>query len=195
MTSLLVTIDAEARDLIVEALRADSTRRQRAATRAAAELHAERAAGDRRDIRSGAVMVTNLLVDAARLDDAANAIAKAAPAPTGYRRVERAVDAAGHVDELDLDDPAQVAAAVAEAAAMPDPPARPVDVDPGGASRSPAEALAETRSVIAELGLNITREDIEGDDDDVLDGRTDEDDPGPLDGVPAELADLAPQEA
>lgn len=193
MTSLLVTIDAEARDLIVEALRADSTRRQRAATRAAAELHAERAAGDRRDIRSGAVMVTNLLVDAARLDDAANAIAKAEPA-VGYER-QVVTWTAPPADELDLDDPAQVAAAVAEAAALPDPPARPVDADPGGASRSPAEALAETRNVIAELGLNITREDIEGDDDDVLDGRTDEDDPGPLDGVPAELADLAPQEA
>lgn len=183
---LLVTIDAEARDLIVEALRADSTRRQRAATRAAAELHAERAAGDRRDIRSGAVMVTNLLVDAARLDDAANAIAKAPPAPTGYRRVEPApVD---ERPELDLDDPAQVAAAVAEARALPDP-------EPAGATRSPAEALAETRNVIAELGLNITREDIEGDDDELLDGRTDEDDPGPLDDVPVELADLAPQEA
>lgn len=188
---LIVDLDPDARDLVVEALRTDSVRRQRAATRAAAELHAERASGGRRDIRSGAVMVTALLVDAARLDDAANAIAKAKVVPF----IEALI-----VDErpvLDLDDPAQVAAAKAEAAALPDPPpAPPADADPGGASRSPAEALAETKAVIADLGLAITREDLDGDDDDFLDGRTDEDDPGPLDGgLPAELADLAPQEA
>lgn len=182
---VLVELDADAVDLVAEALRADSTRRQRAATRAAAELHEEREAG-RRDIRSGAVMVTNLLVDAARLDDAATAVTHARPLvefdliPT----VLTAPPAAPTTQEA----PAAMTPPTPVAAEPPD------DDEHVAGTRTPAEALAETRAVIADLGLNITREDIDAADDD-LDGRLPEDDPGNLAGLPPELADLAPQEA
>lgn len=70
-------LDDAHRDVIVEALRADSARRQRAATKAAAEVAAEQAAG--RDVRPSAVRITRTLADAAVLDAAADAIAKAGP--------------------------------------------------------------------------------------------------------------------
>jgi hypothetical protein len=167
---LIALLDPEARDLVVEALRADSRRRQRAATRAAAELHEERAAGERRDIRSGAVMVTNMLVDAARLDEAANII-EAASIGAGL---------VSPIADLDAEAPEERRLAV-----VPPPPA-----DDDDAERNLGDALAESRDVLAELGLLPEPGDAALDFDDLA---TPEDDPDDLVGIPVELADLTPE--
>lgn len=172
MTTIAPRLDADARDLVVEALRSDSIRRQRAATRAAAELDAEKRGG-RRDIRSGAVMVTNLLVDAARLDDAANAIAAAEEVETSTDRhpsggsFTMVVTGSGGSG---VDNPPAV-----RLLAVPDPEDVPEglddevvqDDDRAGEVRTRAEALADTAKVIADLGLNITRADLDTDLDDL----------------------------
>jgi hypothetical protein len=194
MTELLyVILDPEARDLVVEALRGDSVRRQRAATRAAAELHAERLAGDRKDIRSGAVMVTNLLVDAARLDEAAAAIATARPFTPPATIVIPGEGGGGGGSTRAAAEPQVVRPPVvdtatgsdeaASAEAAPSVPAPAADHP--STARSRDEALAETLAVINDLGLNLAPDEElpDLDDEDALDalddGRLPEDEPDP----------------
>lgn len=75
---LLIQLDG--RDLVVGALRQAADTRKRAATKAALEVAASKAAGN--DARASAVKVVNVLADAARLEAYANALDEATPAPS-----------------------------------------------------------------------------------------------------------------
>lgn len=66
MPTRTITVAEDAVDVVVEALRREAARRQRVATTLAGELELERAGG--RDIRSGAVRVTRILVEAGQLE-------------------------------------------------------------------------------------------------------------------------------
>lgn len=70
MTELPVMVQTtpEEIDLVVEALRSESSRRQRAATRASSELLAETGAGKVKDKRPGSVKIVAVLGQAASLD-------------------------------------------------------------------------------------------------------------------------------
>lgn len=66
--AVTLTLDADEVADVVEALRADASRRQRAVTRAAAELEAEHRAGQVTDVRPSAVRIARALAQAARLE-------------------------------------------------------------------------------------------------------------------------------
>lgn len=76
-TPLLISVEGETLELVTEALRAQVSRLQRAATIAAGELEAEVSAGVTKDRRPASVRITKTLADAARLESFARELALA----------------------------------------------------------------------------------------------------------------------
>lgn len=64
---ITVSVDEPTLELVVEALKADASRRQRAAMRAAGELEADVSAGEVSDRRPAAVRITKVLAEASAL--------------------------------------------------------------------------------------------------------------------------------
>lgn len=74
MTTITVDVDPDTLELVLDALRIDSAKRQRAASLAALELERDL---ERKDKRPGAVLVTKALAEAGRLEEFARALATA----------------------------------------------------------------------------------------------------------------------
>lgn len=72
---ITVDVDPDTLELVLDALRIDSAKRQRAASLAALELERD---VERKDKRPGAVLVTKALAEAGRLEEFARALATAA---------------------------------------------------------------------------------------------------------------------
>lgn len=110
MSYTLRLLTEEARDLVVEALRAESDKRTRVARGAAQHVAADKAAGVK-DVRSGAVRVAMLLAEAGTLADLADELAATEDVPVVGRGIVAltdlkagqsvAVDGAGHVTAAD----------------------------------------------------------------------------------------------
>lgn len=79
--TLVIESTAEEVTLVIEALNADAARRQRAATKAAAELEAAVADGSIPDRRSHSVRITKVLADAAKLSSFGERLVYAYKAP------------------------------------------------------------------------------------------------------------------
>lgn len=122
----------EARAVVVDALRAQAAIRQRAATRAAGELAADRASGEVKDVRPAAVRIANVLAEASDLTAFADRLAAG-----GELVVPGAVDRTVVAD---------LVAPLAPAAAEPGPTpaaAVPVHLPEGTTGEDIAAALAE----------------------------------------------------
>jgi len=79
MTYTLRLLTAESRDLVVEALRAEASKRTRVASKASLAVAADKVL--KRDVRSASVRVTALLAEAAQLEQLADELAAAQDVP------------------------------------------------------------------------------------------------------------------
>lgn len=144
MSTYRLTLATEAtRDLVVEALRAEASRRSRVATKASLTVAEDKLA--KRDVRSAAVRVTGLLAEAAQLGQLADELAAAEALPIVDRVPPLAVAKPElEVDLTKLDDPTplDVAAAMLGVDAGTGEPVLEEDPDDDGLSPA-AHAIAE----------------------------------------------------
>jgi hypothetical protein len=165
MTYTLRLATEATRDLVVEALRAEASKRTRVASKASLSVAEDRLA--KRDVRSASVRVTALLAEAAQLGALADELALAEALPVMSAAVVEAsrapsgtIPADGGVDLSKLDDPTPLDVAAGMLGVWPDD-----------------DGLSEAAHRAAELaGLEDAFVDPDGED--VETGATAEDEPG-----------------